>query len=327
MRDFLHFFFYPHFELKINRDLSLLILFTAVILLGASCAPMQLSQQASIHSGDLTGLSVVEELEIEEELAPQEKSVYYKVFPSENNPHVEKWLRYFSTGNGRDDMKRYLQRSQRYILLMQSIFREKNLPEDLVYISMAESGFNAYARSSADAVGYWQFIYSTGDHYGLIMNNYVDERHDFVLSTQAAANYLKDLYNVFEDWRLSMAAYNCGERCVNRAIRSNNNSRNFWHLVENKSLPSETRNYVPKIIAMRKIALKPRAYGFDNLEYQEPLDYSLISINGTFTLSSIARTLKVPHQELKGLNSKFKTDRIVLKDSDNYIRVPASVSL
>ena len=309
------------------RDFFAISFFLILMFFGVSCAPLQVADPVYVDSSGLIGGTLNSEGDTSNSRFSKKqtrKPVYYKVFPMDNNQYVEKWLVYFSKGNGRDSMKRYLERSRRYIQLMGKIFEEEGLPKDLIYISMAESGFYPYATSSAGAVGYWQFIAPTGQQYGLKMNFHVDERQDFVLSTQAAIKYLKDLYNVFEDWRLSMAAYNCGENRVSNAI-SLSNSRNFWHLVEQKNLPMETRNYVPKIIAMRKIALRPHAYGFSNLDYQEPLDYHLVSLRGSSSLSYISQELKVPHQELKSLNSKLKTDTIPFEGQETYVRVPSYV--
>ena len=123
---------------------------------------------------------------------------------------------------------------------------------------------------------------------------------------------------MFGDWRLSMAAYNCGPKCVTKAIRRYN-SDDFWYLVALKAIPKETRLHVPKIIAMRKIALNPQKYGFINLNYYPPLDYGLVHLKGSFSLSHLSNHWKIPYQELRGLNPKFKTDTVY-----SNIRVPAS---
>ena len=247
----------------------------------------------------------------------------YKPFPMDYNEYVKKWLHHYSQGKGREHMQRYLERSGRYLDYMGDILAKKGLPKELVYMSMTESGFWPYAKSSANAVGYWQFIKPTGQSYNLQINSDIDERRDFDLSTQAATNHLKDLYSTFQDWRLSIAAYNCGKQCVKNAIRRKN-SKNLWYLVSKKALPPETREYVPKVIAMARIALKPESYGFYNLNYQEPLNYKLISIKGDSSLSQISNYLKVPYDTIKSLNPKFKTDRIPA-GSGSQLRVPHHV--
>ena len=305
------------------KDFFVPLIFLCFLSLGA-CAPLQFNPTSTLGSSEFTGFVDSKEVSYR---PGQENSYYYKAFPEDDNQYIDKWLAYFSTGNGKDSMGRYLERSNRYLALMKSIFEEKGLPQDLVYISMAESGFFPYAKSTANAVGYWQFIYPTAQSYGLKIDKFVDERQDFVLSTQAAASYLKNLYDIFEDWRLSMAAYNYGEHRVKKAI-SNYNSKDFWYLSEQKStFPTETRDYIPKIIAMRKIALQPKAYGFTNLKYEEPLDYKLVSLRGSSSssLSSVSRQLNVSQEELKSLNPKFKTDSIPIDNGKTQIRVPAHV--
>ena len=292
----------------------------AFLFFGASCAPLQVLDTTYLKSGQLAGFYTDRD--------SKRPFTRYEAFPTDDNQYVKKWLSHFSAeGNGYENMRRYLERSSRYLDLMGDIFEEEGLPRDLVYMSMVESGFYPYAKSSMGAVGYWQFIRQTGLHYGLQINSYVDERQDFVLSTQAASRYLKDLYDTFGGWHLSMAAYNCGEQRVKNAIRRHGNN-NFWYLVKRRALPSETINYVPKVIAMREIALNPQNYGFFQLNYREPLEYELVSYRGPSSLSHIAQYLKVPHGELQGLNSKLKTD--VVPDEGqkkSYLRVPAHTRL
>ena len=282
-----------------------------------SCAPLQLDQSQSFSSSSFVVSSPEDVLYFNKEDPYSQgrkpaSSFYYKPFPLDSNPLVDKWITYFSRGSGRGSMKRYLERSNRYLSLMQSMLRKEGLPVDIVYMSMVESGFYPYAVSSQQAVGYWQFIYSTGLNYGLKMNRYVDERRDFVLSTQAAIDYLADLYDSYQDWRLSMAAYNAGPFRVTSAIKKYN-SKNYWYLVSKKALPPQTRDYVPKIIAMRNIAINPKRYGFDNLKYYPDLDYQLVALNKESSLSHLSRHLDIPLKELKKLNPKYKTDRIPLE--------------
>ncbi len=285
---------------------------------GISCAPLQVAEPLDPYS-DLSGLFIASHSDVDTEDRPE---IDYKPFPIDNNSYVKHWISRLSKKPLKDDMRRYLERSRRYIYFMGDILQEEGLPKDLVYMVMAESGFYPYAKSSANAVGYWQFIRPTGRQYGLRVDSYVDERQDVYLSTRAAIWYLKDLYAIFGDWRLSMAAYNCGENRVIRAIKKHK-SKNFWRLVQRKALPPETRNYVPKIMAMKKIALKPRAYGFYNLDYKEPLEYDLISLRSPSSLSYISKELGIPYDDLKYLNSKFKTDKVPLEGEESYVRIPA----
>lgn len=177
------------------------------------------------------------------------------------NRYVEQNLRFFTT-RGRWHMQEWIYRSGRYIPMMRRIFMDDSLPPELAYLSMPESGLNPDAQSWARAVGLWQFIRSTGRLYGLQSNWWYDERRDPVLATQAAASHLKDLYDQYKNWYLAIAAYNCGTRSVDRAIRWSRGDTDFWKI--KRFLPRETRNYVPQYIAVTMIAMNPQEYGFSD---------------------------------------------------------------
>ena len=294
-------------------------IFFSFLLLATACSPLQNSQRLSLRSEGFISLSQNEELNLEE--AKTDYAISYKPFPSEDNQYIRYWIEYF-TGSGKSNMASLLKRSTRYIPIMKSIFKSEGLPVDLVYMVMAESGFSSHARSSDNAVGYWQFLKDTARDYDLKVNYYVDERQDFVLSTKAAIRYLKYLYLFFGDWRLSMAGYNSGEGTVLSAIREQGGNRNYWLLVEKQLLPKETRDYVPKVMAMRKIANNPELYGFSDLEYQESLDYKVISLSSSSLLSTLSNELNIPYEALKTLNPKFKKDIIPFNKEENYVRIP-----
>ena len=164
---------------------------------------------------------------------------------------------------------------------------------------MIESGFKMNARSHAAAVGPWQFIRSTGKKYKLKINPWVDERMDLEKATHAAANYLNDLYDMFQSWELAMAAYNCGEERTFRAVRKNR-SYDFW--VVAKDLPRETRNYVPKYQAALTIAKNPRKYGFKKPRNKSRLDYVKVSVPPQRSLKEIAKIINVNHETLYKYN-------------------------
>ena len=255
----------------------------------------------------------------------QPPSPSYKPLPDEEHHKVDLWIRYF-TGPGRDLMHTYLERSTRYISLMRAIIREQNLPEDLVYIALIESGFSSKAHSRSNAVGYWQFIKGTGRRYGLRIDHFVDERRDPVLSTRAAMEFFKDLYSLFDSWHLSLASYNAGEYKVNRAVLKHYN-RNFWYLISKKSLPSETSNYVPKFIAARRIAKNPAKYGFFNLQYEESLKYDTVPVPRSISLKKLSAHLNVDYDILKSLNPMYKGGYVPVYDEETAIRVPAGLKV
>jgi len=182
---------------------------------------------------------------------------------------VRAYLVYFSTER-KDKFRLYLGRSSRYLPMIKETFEEYGLPEDLAYLALIESGFNPDACSRAGACGMWQFIKSTGQRYGLEVNDQVDERRDPRKSTRAAARYLADLYRQFGSWYLAAASYNCGERRVQEEL-SRNHHKNFWQLYSHRCLPEETNNYVPQMIAATIIAKNPAKFGFTNVAYQPAL--------------------------------------------------------
>ncbi|RME45617.1 MAG: lytic transglycosylase domain-containing protein, partial [Deltaproteobacteria bacterium] len=165
------------------------------------------------------------------------------------NRHVRRWIDLFQRGNYRKWMRRTLGRSTRYIPMMREILAHYGLPEDLVYLSMIESGYVPYAYSRAKAVGLWQFIKGTGRRYDLEVNGWHDERRDPVKATHAAARHLKDLYEEFGDWYLALAAYNAGAGKIRRAIERYG-TRDYWRLISRCCyLRRETKEYVPKFLA------------------------------------------------------------------------------
>lgn len=178
------------------------------------------------------------------------------------NEDVEWFINYF-TEKRRNDFTRWLYESFKYIPEAKRVLRENGIPEELAYLMIIESGGNPKVRSKANAVGLWQFIKSTAERYGLTVNPAIDERKEPALATMAAANYLKDLYKLFGDWELALAGYNCGEECVARVMEAESTD-SFWEL---KTLPRETRRYVPAFYAAVIIASDREKYGF---VFEEP---------------------------------------------------------
>ena len=179
----------------------------------------------------------------------------------DTNPAIEEWMNYYAvTPVGRRTMKIGIERSSPYLEMARAEFRSAGVPEDLVWLACVESVWNPRAVSPAAAGGIWQFIPATATDYGLTVQNGNDERADPFKQTRVAAAYLRDLYTIFGDWTLAMAAYNSGEPRVMGAIVKNGNA-NFWELYDKQLLPKETCNYVPKILATIKLASQAEAYG------------------------------------------------------------------
>ncbi len=205
----------------------------------------------------------------------------------------------------REKFSLWLSRSGKYIDLMKEILKEKDVPEEIVFLSLIESGFNPYAYSPARAAGYWQFIASTAKRYGLEINWWKDERRDPVKSTVAAANYLKDLYEMFGSWNLAMAAYNAGEGKILKAL-NRTKTDDYWSLLDTGYIRSETKDYVPKFIAASVIANNPEDFGFEDIEYHPPLDYDRVTIGSPVDLEVIAECAETTEEVIKELNPELK---------------------
>lgn len=241
--------------------------------------------------------------------------------PIEVNDRVVAWMEYFQ-GVGRGHFRRYLERSGRYMPLMQDILKKHGLPQDLVYVALIESGFNTQARSWASAVGPWQFIQSTGRRYGLKIDGWVDERRDPYKSTHAASEYLRDLHEEFGDWYLAMAGYNGGEGRIRDAIDITG-SRNFWEIAESRrALRPETRDYVPKFIAAAIMAKMPEHFGFDNVEYKGPFNFDRGTVETQTDLSQIAKCAGVGEDDILDLNPHLLRGATPPNARDYEIRLP-----
>lgn len=239
------------------------------------------------------------------EKVTQEKCVPSYDFPVVRNAQVEKLLDYYTTGRGRRSFQLWLERSGRYLPLMQQTFAETGLPQDLAMLALVESGFNSNAHSWANAVGYWQFIESTGRMYGLENTWWRDERRDVEKATRAAAHYLSDLYERFDDWYLAVAAYNAGPGKMLNAIRRHN-SRDFWRLAQGNYLRAETKRYIPKLLAAIIIAKEPKRYGFDEIEYAQPLEFDTVVVSEPTDLEVVVEITGVDYATLKRLNPELK---------------------
>lgn len=236
-----------------------------------------------------------------------------------------KWKNFFLKKD-KSRFLRYLSNAYRYEKIIKNIFRAENLPEDLFYVGLIESGYYSRSRSHAGAAGPWQFIRGTGRTYGLKINSYVDERYNIFKATKAAAAYFKDLYNIFGNWELALAAYNAGEYGIMRRIKKAN-SRSFSVLAKKRMLPRETINYVPKVAAAKAAAFELRKKFKKNV-WERNLFYNAkkVSINRSFTRAKLARAFGVSYSQLKKLNPDLKRSWISVRRVHDLI-VPSNAKI
>ncbi len=208
----------------------------------------------------------------------------------------------------RDKFSAVLGLKDYYFPMIEDIFDSYGLPTELKYMAVIESALNPNAVSRMGATGLWQFMYSTGRMYGLTINSVVDERRDPVKSTHAAAKYIKDLYNIYNDWILVIAAYNCGPGNVNKAIRRSGNKKDYWDIYYR--LPRETRGYIPMYIAAAYAVNYYKEHNIKPLQLNIPVATDTIMVNKDIHLSQISEVMGIPLGELRALNPQYKTGLI-----------------
>ena len=236
------------------------------------------------------------------------------------NDAVKYYVRYF-TNEKKKVFANWLRRSRRYVPIITEILRKNNMPEDLVYLAMIESGFNPKAYSPAKACGPWQFIYETGGRYGLKVNYWIDERRDPEKSTVAAAKYLRDLFNQFGHWYLAAAGYNAGEGRIERAIVKHN-TNDFWELYKYNTLPQETKNYIPQLIAAAIIAKEPEKYGFGSITFEDPIRFVEISVPPATPLTAIAKASSLDLDAVRSYNPELVRGITPPGTGDYEIKLP-----
>lgn len=223
--------------------------------------------------------------------------------PIPDHDSIEAWVREFS-GRKHKSFQTLLDRSVPYAVPTKDIFADRGLPKDLIYVALVESGFTPKARSKAKAVGMWQFIPDTGRRFGLEQNQWIDERCHPMKAARAAADYLSFLYDTFGSWPLALAAYNCGEGAVQSAL-DRTGYRTFWELRDNGYLPSETRDYVPKVLATVKIARDAKRYGFYLGPGRPAPRNEIVSVPGGVKLSWVGKQIGLSQEQLEDCNPEL----------------------
>jgi membrane-bound lytic murein transglycosylase D len=288
----------PRFQPEFDRVLNNVNDIEVATVQQSDAAPEQKAEPAPIdEANEVTDYPVDPNLTAK---ATAEIKVTHSDLPLMMTDQVARYINYFST-RGRPTLEHGLTLSGRYRELIESVLKEEGVPQDLIYLAQAESGFHPYAVSRVGARGIWQFMGSRAKGYGLHHDLWVDDRQDPEKSTRAAAHHLKDLYNQFGDWYLAMAAYNSGPGTVQSAVKRTGYA-DFWELYRRNVLPKETRNYVPIIVAVAIMAKNPSQYGLQTIVPDAPMKYDTIRINYQVDLRLVAECVDVPSSELQELN-------------------------
>ena len=225
------------------------------------------------------------------------------------------------TRKRREQVRIMLGLSDYYFPIFEEVFDYYGVPYELKYLSVIESALNPRAVSRVGAVGAWQFMYSTGRYYGLTINSLVDERRDPVASTRAAARYLVDLYRIYNDWTLALAAYNCGPGNVNKAIRRSGGRRNFWEIYY--YLPRETRGYVPAFIAAAYTMNYYDQHLLSPAPLQLPRHTDTIMVHEPLHLKQVSGVLGIPIGQLRDMNPQYRQDIVPGTASRGYsVKIP-----
>ena len=239
------------------------------------------------------------------------------------NDEVLSFLNFFQTPRGRAIVETGLSRSGKYRDMIARILREEGVPQDLIYLAQAESAFQPAALSRAGARGIWQFVPWRGNEYGLKRSWWVDERQDPEKATRAAAQHLRDLYGLFGDWYLAMAAYNCGPGNVQKGIERTGYA-DFWELYRRNVLPRETKNYVPIIVALTLIAKDAAHYGI-HPELEKPVLSDVVKPGSAIDLRLVAETIDADVETLRSLNPSLL--RLATPDDPSFeLHLPAGTA-
>ncbi len=243
--------------------------------------------------------------------------------PVELNEYVEYFIYLFTETKYRKYLEKWIRRYFKYSDFMRRIILSYGLPDDLVFVAMAESGFSTRAVSHMDAVGPWQFIEETARRYNLKIDQWIDERRDIEKSTHAAMRYLKDLYDMFGDWYLAWAAYNAGEKRIENAIKKAKGNKDYWYLLKRNLIPRETQGYVPKIIALALIIKNLDKFGFslsDMSEEDTTFSFDEIKSFQPVDIFTIAKICGCSPEDILELNPSLRYP--VTPPYDYTIRVP-----
>ena len=273
-------------------------------------AVFKLADRVGVHYEKVNNYS-----EVESEPMPEGKDV-----PFIKNDAVSEYIDFFSkTDRGRAFIDKTLYRSGKYFPIMRKILRNNNAPEELIYLSVQESGLDPKIVSRAGAVGLWQFMPATGYEFGLYQDQFRDDRRDFEKATESGARYLKYLHKTFDDWYLAFAAYNAGPGRVRNAVNKSG-SKDYWTV--RGYLPGETKNYVPSILALSFIFRNPESYGFKTPEYGHAISFDRVNIKGNLTFEQVAKLCETDVDVIMELNPELLNESLPQYDVPYQLRIP-----
>jgi len=235
------------------------------------------------------------------------------------NPLTMKYIAYYSSPAGIAYLNTVLERGNIYMPFIREEIEKRNLPLELLYIPVIESGFQITAKSKSGAVGLWQFMMNSISPFGIKVNDYIDERRDFVKSTKGALQKLEDNYKVLGNWELAIAAYNCGLGQITRTVQRTK-INDFWELIQKKELRQETEQYVPKLIAVAYVLSQPRRFGINI--WHKPFEWVAIPLQRQVSLDVLAEEAGIERDLLRKLNAEL-LHGITMQDNSRNLIVPA----
>jgi membrane-bound lytic murein transglycosylase D len=242
-----------------------------------------------------------------------------------NHPKVRYFINYFAK-RGKPYFEKILARSGKYMPMIAKVLHDEGLPEELAYLALIESAFLPHSTSPQGAAGLWQFVPSTARLYGLRIDSWVDERRDPEKSTRAAAAYLKELHGFFGRWQLATAAYNAGQGAIDRAMQRSG-AKDFWTLSQKAQLSEETRNFVPKFVAVAIVATNPEKYGFTDLQYESPLEHEEVELRRPLRIGAVAEMAETDVSTIRALNPALLGNTTPPGDASFTLKLPAGKSL
>jgi len=274
-------------------------------------------------SGSVTSRGLDHQIDISDSIIIERLKKIPTTIDLTYNEDVNKWIKAYIK-KGEYLIPSVLGLSNYYFPLFEEVFDAKGIPLELKYLAIVESALNPVAASKAGATGLWQFMYGTGKMYNLQINTLIDDRRDPIKSTYAAANFLTDLYSIYGDWTLCIAAYNCGPGNVNKAIKRSG-SRNFWEMYD--YLPRETKGYVPAFIAVTYLMNFYEEHNFYPLDITLPQYTDTIQINKKLNLFQVSEVLSIPIEQLRDMNPQYKKDIVPGNIETSVLKLPYEHSL